>query len=336
MTIKLQETLIPAIETELKRTIELIDRERYPLLGAMMAYHLGWEGENAGQEATGKRIRPLLVLLTCSAAGGDWTKALPAAVSVELIHNFSLLHDDIEDQSDLRRGRQTVWKIWGIPQAINTGDAMFSLAHLAMLYLQETTSVNISLSASRVLQNACLELTKGQFLDISYEEKEEISIDEYWLMIGGKTAALLSACTELGALISGAEQDQLERYRSFGYHLGLAFQVLDDLLGIWGDTNKIGKSNTSDLVTKKKTLPILYGLQNNRGFAKRWKQGEITPDEVADIAKQLEAEGARSYTQEVANRLTQNALEAYHNAIPTGEAGKTLEELANTLLRRDQ
>lgn len=336
MTTKLQETLLPAIELELKRTIELINREKYPLLGTMMAYHLGWEGEDSGPEATGKRIRPLLVLLTCSAAGGYWKKALPAAASVELIHNFSLLHDDIEDQSDLRRGRQTVWKIWGIPQAINTGDAMFSLAHLALLGLEKTTSSDISLHASRVLQNACLGLTKGQFLDISYEEKDEISIDDYWLMIGGKTAALLSASTELGALISGAEPDQLENYRSFGYHLGLAFQVLDDLLGIWGDTDKIGKSNTSDLVTKKKTLPIIYGLQNNQGFAKRWKQGEITPDEVAEIAKQLEVEGARSYTQEAANRLTQSALEAYQNAMPTGNAGRTLEELASILLRRDQ
>ena len=330
----MKEVLLATLELDLKKTIERIDRDQYPLLVSMMAYHLGWEGENAGPKATGKRLRPQLVLLTCSAAGGDWEVALPAAVAVELIHNFSLLHDDIEDRSPLRRGRPTVWKKWGIPQAINTGDAMFSLAHLSMLELEKTTSIKVSLDASKIIQNACLALTKGQFLDISYEDKDEISIDDYWLMIGGKTAALISTCTELGALISGAKQDIVENYCTFGYNLGLAFQVLDDLLGIWGDSFKIGKSNTSDLVTRKKTLPILYGLQNNQAFADRWKQGKIEPDEVADIARQLEAEGARSYTKEAANRLTQTALESFYKAKPSGEAGEILEELTNSLLNR--
>ena len=329
-----KEILLPTIEADLKKTIERIDRDHYPLLVSMMSYHLGWEGENAGPKATGKRIRPLLVLLTCSAAGGDWKLALPAAVSVELIHNFSLLHDDIEDHSSLRRGRPTVWKKWGIPQAINTGDAMFSLAHLAMLDLEETISSKVSLDASKIIQNACLALTKGQFLDISYEDKDEISIEDYWLMISGKTAALISTCTELGALISGTKQDIVENYCSFGYNLGLAFQVLDDLLGIWGDSLKIGKSNSSDLVTRKKTLPILFGLQNNQAFADRWKQGKIELDEVADIARQLEVEGARSYTKQAANQLTQTALEFFYKAKPSGEAGKALEELTNSLLNR--
>lgn len=337
MTLKhFQEILLPAIEVELKKTIERIDREKYPLLVSMMSYHLGWEGENAGPKATGKRIRPFLVLLTCSAAGGDWKRALPAAVSVELIHNFSLLHDDIEDRSALRRGRPTVWKLWGIPQAINTGDAMFSLAHLSMLDLEKTSSHEACLNASKIIQNACLALTKGQFLDISYEDKEIISIEDYWLMIGGKTAALISTCTELGAILSGTKQEVIENYRTFGNNLGLAFQVLDDLLGIWGDSLQIGKSNKSDLVTRKKTLPILYGLQNNDVFADKWKHGKIKPDEVADIARQLEIEGARDYAKQEANRLTQTALEAFYRARPSGEAGKALEELTNSLLNRNK
>jgi geranylgeranyl diphosphate synthase type I len=327
---------LPAIEKSLKEAASLVDGESYPDLQAMMAYHLGWEGENAGPEATGKRIRPLLVLLTCSAAEGNWEWALPAAAAVELIHNFSLLHDDIEDHSPLRRGRPTVWARWGIPQAINTGDAMFALAHLVLLQLEKTTSAPTTLQAVRILLQTCLDLTQGQHLDISYEKREGLEIEDYWRMVEGKTAALLSACTELGALTAGARQEKQQHYRVFGFNLGLAFQALDDILGIWGDAEKIGKSNASDLVTGKKTLPVLYGLKNNQAFASRWKEGEITFDEVPSIARQLEAEGARTYTQGQANLLTQKALDAFTAAQPQGAAGEALQELANMLLQREQ
>jgi geranylgeranyl diphosphate synthase type I len=302
----------------------------------MMAYHLGWEGEKAGPEATGKRIRPLLVLLTCSAAGGNWKQALPAAAAVELIHNFSLLHDDIEDRSPLRRGRPTVWVEWGIPQAINTGDAMFSLAHLVLLNLKKELSQSITLDSAEILQQTCLALTQGQHLDIAYEDQENLHIDDYWLMIGGKTAALLSACTELGALAAGTSRSIQQHYQAFGFNLGLAFQVLDDLLGIWGDAAKIGKSNASDLVTGKKTLPVLYGLEKDQAFAARWQQGNIIPEEVPTLAWQLETEGARTYTQMQANRLTEKALDAFTAAQPQGDAGEALRELANRLLQREQ
>lgn len=337
MTLKnLHQEYLPAIERELVKVLGLVDSDACPDLMTMMAYHLGWEGENAGPEATGKRIRPLLVLLTCSAAGGDWELALPVAASVELIHNFSLLHDDIEDQSPLRRGRPTVWKRWGIPQAINTGDTMFTLAHLATLSLDMKTPPKTTLIASKIIQKTCLALTQGQYLDISYENRDDITINDYWSMISGKTAALLSACTELGALVAGTNQEIQEHYRSFGYHLGLAFQVLDDILGIWGDVTKMGKSSTSDLITRKKTLPILYGIENNQMFAEKWKKGDITPNEASSLARQLEAEGARDFTQKAANQLTQKALDSFRNAKPSGEAGEALHELANSLLKRNQ
>lgn len=327
---------LPAIEQTLKQAVGLLGGDPYLELQSMMAYHLGWEGEIAGPEATGKRIRPLLVLLTCAAAGGDWQLALPAAAAVELIHNFSLLHDDIEDRSPLRRGRPTVWVKWGIPQAINTGDAMFSLAHLLMLDLEEYTSPQTTLEAVRILQQTCVELTQGQYLDISYEDKESLKMEDYWRMIRGKTAALLGTCTELGALIAGTSQEKQRHYRAFGINLGLAFQVLDDILGIWGDAAKMGKSNASDLVTGKKTLPVLYGLEKNLEFATRWRHGEIKLEEVPSLASQLESEGARVYTQKNANKLTQDALDAFVSAKPQGEAGEALQELSNILLQRDQ
>jgi geranylgeranyl diphosphate synthase type I len=252
-----------------------------------------------------------------------------------LIHNFSLIHDDIEDNSPLRRGRPTVWKLWGIPQAINTGDAMFTLAHLALLRLEETTTKVITLEAARILVTTCLHLTQGQHLDISYENQTDLTLEDYWPMVRGKTAALLACCTELGALVADVDPVTQKKYRGFGRDLGLAFQAQDDLLGIWGEASQIGKSNLSDLVEGKKSLPILYGLEQDGPFAARWRQGPITPGEVPSLAVQLEVEGARLYTQQTANKLTQQALSTLEEVNPQGEAGEALMDLAKQLLRRD-
>lgn len=326
--------MLPAVELEMQHVLDLSQGDHLDEFHMMMAYHMGWKGEGAEPKATGKRIRPLLVLLTCAAAGEDWHCALPAGAAVELLHNFSLIHDDIEDNSPLRRGRPTVWTRWGIPQAINAGDAMLTLAHLALHRLQETAGVSTAFEASNILQKTCLELTKGQYLDISYETRQELDLLEYWPMVSGKTAALIAACTELGALVSGCTASSREAYRDFGYYLGLAFQALDDLLGIWGDSTHTGKSAESDLVSGKKSLPVLYGLMSEGEFSKRWRQGPVGIDEVEGLARQLEIEGARDYTQETASCLTDSALKALQQAQPSGEAGQELTDLANKLLNR--
>src|SRR5574341_448884 len=326
---------LPAVEDELQRAVALAGGEGLDELHAMLAYHMGWQGDGAGPKATGRRIRPLLVLLACDAAGGKWRDALPAAVAVELVHNFSLIHDDIEDDSPLRRGRPTVWKKWEVAQALNAGDAMFTLAHLSVLRLEETTSLATALKAARLLQETCLKLTQGQYLDISYENQGELSLEAYWPMIGGKTAALLSACTELGALVAGADPARQERYRQFGHFLGLAFQAQDDLLGVWGAAALTGKSAESDLLTGKNSLPVLYGLSLDGPFAHRWRQGSVGVSEVAGLARQLEAEGAHGYTQETADKLTRQALEHLEAAEPKGEAGEALKELAEVLVKRN-
>jgi len=194
--------MLTSLEDELHHSIESQQEPELAQYYSMLAYHLGWEGQGAGPDARGKRIRPLLVLLTCSAAGGDWKDALPAAAAVELVHNFSLIHDDIQDNSPLRRGREAVWKRWGIAQAINTGDAMLTIAHLTLLRMVVSSSAEITLNAALILQQACLQLTKGQYLDLASESQDQLSIEEYWRMVGGKTAALLGACTELGAVVA--------------------------------------------------------------------------------------------------------------------------------------
>jgi geranylgeranyl diphosphate synthase type I len=325
----------PAIEDELRRFVERSLPARSPELRQMLSYHLGWEGEGAGPDAQGKRIRPLLALLCAEAAGGGWRQALPAAAAVELLHNFSLIHDDIQDNSRLRRSRPTVWVRWGVAQAINAGDVLFTLAFLAVLDLAKSLPPENVLLASRTLQQTCLRLTEGQYLDISYEARPTLPLEAYWPMIGGKTSALLGCCSELGALSAGVtDETRLAHFREYGQALGLAFQVMDDWLGIWGDAAKTGKSVESDLASGKKTLPVLYALSREGAFARRWQAGRIPPEEVPAAARLLEAEGAQDYTLATAGRLTDQSLAALRQAACPGSASQAIEELTLALLER--
>jgi len=332
---KLMGVMRPAIEDQLKNIIlSTINEENFHDLASMLCYHLGWEGEGAGPEAQGKRIRPLLVLLCTTAAGADWPQALPAALAVELLHNFSLIHDDIQDQSRERRGRPTIWTKWGIAQAINAGDLMFTLANHSLLSLQADHDEGVVIRGIEILYQTSISLTKGQFLDLAYEKEKIIPMEAYWPMIAGKTAALLAASCELGALVAGIIPEKVKAFREFGYLLGMAFQVQDDWLGIWGDVSATGKSNKNDLVTGKKSLPVLYALNQNKGFFKRWKLGEIEPKEVADLVKLMALEGAEAYTRETADRLTAEALQALERSGGIGDGMVSLQELTSILLTR--
>ncbi len=332
---ELSQTLLEAIEEELKKQVSRLDETYTALYHEMLTYHMGWTGEGAGPQATGKRLRPLVVLLAAAAVGGEWQSALPASAAIELIHNFSLLHDDIQDNSPTRRGRATAWTIWGVPQAINAGDGMFVLANMAMDDLSETQPTETVLECGRVFQAACLNLTRGQHLDIDYETRTKVDAGDYWKMIAGKTATLISASLEIGALCGGADADLRLAYRDFGHYLGLAFQVQDDILGIWGDEAVTGKSAASDLLEGKKSLPVLFGVEKGAGFAKRWQKGNITPEEVPELSRMLELEGIRQRTQEAADQMTDLALNALRQADPQGKAGETLYALAQKLLNRE-
>jgi geranylgeranyl diphosphate synthase, type I len=335
-------SLLSHIELELQKQISRLDSPRTTVFHEMLTYHMGWTGEGAGPEATGKRIRPLLVLLTCLASSGaedtdeTWRSALPAAAAVELVHNFSLVHDDIQDNSDKRRGRPTTWVKWGVPMAINAGDALFVMSNQAIIDLKESFPAAVVVKAAEILHNTCLELTRGQFLDMSYEEKSDLGVDDYWPMVAGKTAALLSACCHIGALLGGADDALQEAYRSFGHYLGLAFQVQDDILGIWGDEALTGKSAASDLTEGKKSLPVMAGLSANGRFAARWRQGPIHQAEVQELARTLTSEGGYEKANDAAKQMTDLALMSLREADPQGQAGEALFELADKLLQRNQ
>jgi len=327
-------TLIQSIETELQRQVARLDLPHTRLYHEMLTYHMGWTGDGAGPEATGKRIRPLLVLLSTASCGADWQPALPAAAAVELVHNFSLVHDDIQDKSDKRRGRPTAWVKWGPAQAINAGDGLFVLSNLAITDLLASYPADTVVQAARILNETCLDLTRGQFLDISYEKRADLGVQDYWPMVGGKTAALLSGCCAIGALLGGADEPTREAYHSFGQYLGLAFQVQDDILGIWGDENLTGKSAASDLLEGKKSLPVLAGLGKRGRFAERWAQGPILPGEVGEMAALLASEGGYEAAHEASKQMTDMAINTLREADPQGPAGDALMELADRLLKR--
>ena len=330
--------LTTAIEAELQRQVARLDQPRTHLFHEMLTYHMGWTGDGAGPEATGKRIRPLLVLLAYGSAAPEspMSAALPAAAAVELVHNFSLVHDDIQDNSPKRRGRPAVWKVWDIPLAINAGDALFVLAGQAIMDLAAFHPASIVVAASTLLQSTCLDLTRGQYLDMAFEGRTDLAVEDYWAMIEGKTAALLSTSCRLGALLGGAENGRQELYAAFGRNLGLAFQIQDDILGIWGDEASTGKSAASDLVEGKNSLPILFGLSQDGQFAARWREGNIQLEEVRVLAQLLATEGAFDYAQERARYWNMQAIDALAEAHPQGVAGKKLIELANSLLGRRQ
>lgn len=328
------EQYLPALELELRRQISRLDAPPTAALYEMLGYHMGWAETGSSVEPTGKRIRPLIVLLVAQAVGGRWQASLPAAAAVEIVHNFSLVHDDIQDNSPTRRGRPAVWTKYGTGMAINVGDALFSIAHQAVLDLRANYDAATVLKIARILQEACLDLTRGQYMDLAYQRRIGLSIQDYWLMIEGKTAALLAAGAQIGAVAGGADAPLETQYRTIGRLLGLAFQVQDDMLGIWGDEALTGKSVASDLVEGKSSLPVLYAMSKDPAFAQRWISAPVRTDEVTRVARFLRDAGAYDYSVGEGKRLTDQALATLRSVKPQGEAGEALFELTQQLLGR--
>jgi geranylgeranyl diphosphate synthase type I len=326
--------MLPLIESELRKQARRVAGPSTRPFHGMLAYHMGWIGSSSRRGRRGKRIRPLLSLLACSSVGGQWRKAVPAAAALELVHNFSLVHDDIQDNSPTRRGRPTLWRKAGMPLAVNAGDALFATANHAALDLSRSFEPTLVVAALRILEQACLDLTIGQFLDLYHQEAHQLSVRRYWEMIDGKTAALLAACAHIGALLGGASPAKCSQYGRFGRLLGLAFQVQDDILGIWGDEVRTGKSTASDIAEGKLSLPVVYGLAKKGEFARRWRDASYRTRNTRRLRELLESEGALPFATRHGVRLTREALSTLRTLRPSGEAGGALEELAGQLLNR--
>ena len=292
-----------------ERTVQNLLDEFY----GQIEYHLGWRQADLtpATEDSGKLLRPTLVLVSCDLAAGyagcgpserqDLLERIgPAAACIELVHNFSLIHDDIEDGDEERRHRPTVWKLWGVPQAINTGDGLFALARMGLWQLADrgiAGSVVIHLAA--LLDLVCVELCEGQFLDMRYEGRRDISAAMYLDMISRKTAALMACSTEFGACLGFPANPELQALLArFGRALGIAFQLRDDLLGIW-EAGQLGKTVAGDLRRKKMSLPVIHalhaGTSADRSTLRRImkKDGPLSEDEIGESLTILDRTGAR-------------------------------------------
>ena len=321
------------IEGALRRVLDGQDGAIYE----MLRYHLGFDGSSPPQ---GKALRPTLCLLVCDALEGRWQASLPAAASIELIHNFSLIHDDIQDGDRMRRGRPTVWTQWGVPQAINAGDAMFCLATLTLRDLRPAFDDELVVETMSLLQEATRQMIEGQYLDVSYEQVPEIGLQQYLEMIRCKTGALLRSSIEIGALLADAGAPVRHRCRRFGEAIGRLFQIRDDMLGIWGESETTGKSVDSDIKRKKKSLPIVMAL-SVAGPAERdallglYAKPAISDGDVARVLTIFDQLEVKPRVQQLADEAHREAM-ALAETINFSHRGRAeLLSLVNFLLERD-
>jgi geranylgeranyl diphosphate synthase type I len=262
------------------------------------AYHLGWVDETGNpDEGGGKAVRPALALLSARAAGGPPEIGLPGAVAVELVHNFSLLHDDLMDGDRERRHRRTVWSLWGSSSAILSGDALLALAQEVLLDSGLPTAV----PAALLLARATRELIRGQVQDLAFERRDRVTAAECLDMAAGKTGALMAASAAIGAVLAGAPPATVAALETYGAQVGLAFQLVDDVLGIWGDSAVTGKPVYSDLRANKKSLPVTYAIGQDPDLARPLEGGDA---ELRVRADALVAAGARDWAiGEAAKRM---------------------------------
>ena len=308
----------------------------------MMRYHLGWLDEQLEpiEAPVGKRLRPLLCLLSVEACGGQADRAVPAAVALELLHNFTLIHDDVEDGDAVRHHRPTVWKLWGAPQAINAGDGMHVLANLTLLDLtQHGHAAETILALARRFAETSLIITEGQHLDMAFERRDDVAPAEYLDMIGRKSAELVACCTEMGAALASADAPTQGALAGFGHRLGMAFQIRDDVLGIWGDPGTTGKP-AGDLHRRKKTLPSLYALsradeEGQETIRRLFASEEPSAALVAAVVDVLDRAGARAHCEKMVSRYSA-AARTELTTLPPSDARAALEALVTQLETRDK
>lgn len=302
-------------------------------LREVVAYHFGWQDEwgAPADGNAGKALRPALVVLCAEAVGGSARSALRPAVAVELVHNFSLLHDDVIDRDATRRHRRTVWTVYGNGAAILAGDALLALA---------ARQLADAPAAAGALSDALLRLVDGQSLDVEFERRTDVSLDECVSMAENKTAALLSCACELGGLAGGGDAAQIRLLREFGEHLGLAFQLVDDVLGIWGDPAVTGKPVRSDLAARKKTLPVVAALTSNtrdgNAFAELYRRAEpLSEKDIETAAGLVDRAGGRAWAEAKITHRFAAALACLEAARPAPAAARELTALARLITDRD-
>jgi len=301
-------------------------------LREMFAYHMGLREADGGPGPGigGKLLRPSLACFSCEALGGEVEAALPLAVSLELVHNFSLIHDDIQDKDELRRGRPTVWKVYGVEQAINAGDGMLVLALRRALDAEALPAAR-RLAALEALLSATYHMIEGQVLDLSLEGKAA-GVERYLEVARKKTGALLGCALELGGIAADAPEDLRLKLRELGEVLGLAFQIRDDWIGIWGDPALTGKPVGGDLLRRKRSFPVAYALERDRSLTELLSRDPLP---LKEALARLEAIGAREATEKEARKYTEKAAEIAAGLPWNAWARDAFRELLSFLAERE-
>jgi geranylgeranyl diphosphate synthase type II len=278
----------------------------------------------------GKRLRPILCLAICQAFGGKTDDALPAALGIEVFHNFSLVHDDIMDEAPIRRGKETVHKKWDLNAAILSGDAMLVKAYQLIAQCPEAILPSVLKSFNEMASRLC----EGQRLDMDFERMESVSEEDYLLMIEGKTSVLIGCAMEIGALIGGSNKEQASSMYEFGLKLGLAFQIKDDYLDCFGDSALTGKQSGGDILAGKHTLLAIHAKQTNElAFSNVMKQnGQQRVDSMMEL---FTSSGTDKYVIDKSEALLKESIDALRLALPEDGYRVSLEELASKLVHRE-
>jgi geranylgeranyl diphosphate synthase type I len=313
-------------------------------LANLMQYHLGWVDQTGAPamspSAQGKALRPTLCMFACDALQGELQRALPAAAALELIHNFSLIHDDIQDQDLERRHQPTVWGVWGIPRALLAGNTMRLLGDLEILNCgRSNVAPSITLKVSEILTESYLEMIEGQCLDLGFESRDDITADDYLRMISCKTGALIRCSLHIGALLAADEGQATDAFARFGSHLGRAYQVRDDYLGIWGDANATGKSSDNDIRRRKKSFPVVVAFEKASGgsrddLVRIYRQNSLDDSDVERVTSILEEVGAPEYAESIIRESAESAVEALAQVVLPQWARTEVGELVDFLARR--
>ena len=315
-----------------------------PDIGVMLRYHLGRVDESGRPTALsqGKRLRPSLCMFACEAVGGLPERALPAAAALELVHNFSLIHDDIQDGDLQRHHRPTVWAVWGKPKALQAGNVMRVMADVGVQrVLGEGLAPEVVAGCSLSLSRAYLEMIEGQWLDMDFEGRTDVDTAAYLEMIARKTGALIRCSMHMGSLVGNGDAETVQAMTRCGRYLGLAFQIRDDYLGVWGCEEETGKPIGSDLRRKKNSLPLVYAMER-AGSAEReqiqsiYAREEVDDRDVASMMGILEQLGVSDYVQRLAEKQAALAREALESVPTTERARKEMEELVEFLLTRQR
>jgi geranylgeranyl diphosphate synthase type I len=322
------------VEPALRTAVDTLPSSMLRIAG----YHFGWWDEHGHpvRVSGGKAIRPALVLLSAQAVGSTAAAAVPAAAAVELVHNHSLLHDDVMDGDVTRRHRPTAWSVFGVNDAILAGDALLVLA----LDVLASSGHSAAAEGIRMLSAAVQDLLDGQSADLSFEQRAEVELAECVRMAERKTAALLGCACAVGAAFGGGRPEQVAQLRDFGMHLGLAFQHVDDLLGIWGDPAVTGKPVHSDLRSQKKSLPVVAALASEtpagRELAALYHRDQpLSGADAAHAAELIDIAGVRTWCQTQAEDLLAQATRELQSASPTPRAAGELGALARLATHRD-